>query len=1061
MAINKGNNDEKVILSIGADASQAEAEIQALMKKLDALKELKINANGDELAKINQEIKDIESTISKANQATIKPQVDVKPIEDLNTKINNLDDVELTINPIVEDFKLPEGKEVDVQVKVDDNSLESLQTKLKDLEGIKISADSSVLPIINQEIEQTKSAIQQLNDTSFKPTFDSSGMSSVESEIENIKDSIDNVNNKSIQPKSDNSQLNKTILSLSEVEDMLKHIKDQQATTNDPLKLKSLADEAFNLKLKLEEMENGFADTNQTIGLLEDKLYAMAVAGEQGTAEFGEILAKVSQLKQHVKDVDLAVDALSVDKFGQFIGVADGMVQSFTGVTGALQLMGVEAGTAEQMMAKIMNLQAIAQGLQGVNNLRKQWVAMVATMKTAKVGSDAMEALSISTKVATVSTQGLTIAQKAQTVATTVSTVATKALGMALKAVGIGFVVSLLAMLITHIDDVKKFIFKLIPALEGLGKFFGKITTAVTDFIGVTSDATRALDAFSAKMDKKYAQGEKEIELMRARGATADEIYKKEIENIDALIAKLIVKRKIEGTLSEEKAKELEDLEQKKKVIASSELKRRDDERKERQKEAEDKAKERQDEANQRALDAKKAFDDQVKTLKDYLKQAEQITFNANHNQRQIDLKVNQEKYKEQLDHQTKTAKQKVEYAKKEGKDVNAVIAENEKERNKIVEASRIEENNINKKYDDEYFKFIDSNSQQFLSEFAKGYLDVTVQYNDAMKNATEEQKADLNERMNNNLLYLSKLKQQSEYIKHAERDLNDANFNNKIDKDDDSIEVQKQKLDAQLLADKEYADARLWNLQESKRIENEEIQRLYQEGQERLKELMLDPSVNAEEISNLKAMQNAKLQSIEENNDAVEQATKEHLQKIQTIEKDHAKAKKEIDKTVAKSEIEKQEIVSKAIGQVSQLFGEHTLASKLMNHAVMMMDMMVGAQKALASAPPPFNYIAMAGVIASGMANIKKMNEVPIPEAIGRGSKPTPSMPSMPSISAPVINSTVLKSAENGTDTLNSTMEQTNANMENMVVKAYITNDDLKTNGQKNQFLDSVGKIW
>ncbi|WP_313511633.1 hypothetical protein [Sphingobacterium sp.] len=1071
MAISKGNNDEKILLNIDADASQAENELDSLFKKLDKLKELKINASADELIKINQEIADIETAINKANKTAVKPIVDTGDIDKLNDKLGDLGDVEMTINPIVEDIKFPEGKDISIDVKVDgdevkkaSNDIGVLQEKLKDLEEIRLTADSSVLSIIDTEIEQTKSAISQLNDTSFQPNFDSSGLSQVQTDINTIGDEIDDVNSNVLTPKTNNSELDNTVMSINEMKDLLQHLRSEQESTKDPLKLAELSKEAGFLELKIRDLNEPFRDVNREIGELEDQLYAMASAGQQGSTEFNEILGKVSQLKQHVKDVDLAVDALSVDKFGQFISVGEGMVQAFSGVTASLQLMGVSAESSEAMIAKLVQLQGIAQGLQGINNLRKQWIAMVATMKTTKAGTDSINALNVSTKVATVSTQGLTIAQKAQTIATNVGTVASKALSTAMKAIPFALVGSLLVALITHFDDIKKFIFKLFPALEGLGKFFGKITQAVTDFIGVTSEATRALDKFSEKMDKKHAQGVKEIELMKARGESADKIYKKEIENIDALIAKLIVKRKVEGNLSDEQLKELEDLEHQKQVIATTELKRRKDEADERAKEASDKVKERQKEAEQKVADAKKAYEDQLKVVKDYLKEAEKVMFDSNHTQREIELKNNKDKFDDQLKHIDKVAKQKIEYARKEGKDVNAVVAENEKERNQIVEAGRILESNINRKYDNEYFEFVKSNSDSFLSEFAKQYLDTQSKYSEAMKNATDEQKVELEKRMNNDLVFLSKGKQLSITMAEAEKDYKKALRENEIDEDKDSFKVQQEKLDRQLVADKLFAETQFNNLVQSKQNENAELEGLYIEGQERLNELRNDPNTNPNDIKKLEAELNAKLITIDENNQLVFDATKDHNEKIAKLDKEHSKAKEKIIKAETKTKLEQLKIYGDAIGDVGGILAEHTVAFKALSVASTLINTyasIAGQLKAFSNVPLPGYAIAQAiATGAVGFAQVAKIISVDVPNDTGSSGRSTASATPTPTV-APTINTTVLKQAENGNSQVVESVNKTNENIENSLFKVYVTDEDITTERQKKQFADKARKIF
>jgi len=64
----------------------------------------------------------------------------------------------------------------------------------------------------------------------------------------------------------------------------------------------------------------------------------------------------------------------------------------------------------------------------------------------------------------------------------------------------------------------------------------------------------------------------------------------------------------------------------------------------------------------------------------------------------------------------------------------------------------------------------------------------------------------------------------------------------------------------------------------------------------------------------------------------------------------------------------------SSLAGALGKLAGEHkqgALVAKRLAQTQAVIDTYAGANKALASAPPPWNFIAMATVIASGLANV------------------------------------------------------------------------------------------
>lgn len=887
MAINKGNNEQSILLNVSTNTDDAVKDIQALEAELNKLQDLKIGASGDDLVKITNQIKDVESAIAKAN----------------STKVT---------------------------------------------------------------------------------------------------------------PKTDNGELKNTILSLHEMEHLLNHLRDEQKSTKDPLKLQQLSKEAGELELKIRDINEPFRDINREIGELEDRLYAMSASGQANTQEFNSMVLKVAELKKVVIDIDTAIDGISTDKFGKFLGVGEQMVGVFGGVSGALQLMGYDATRAEEQMAKLMQLQSIMQGLQSLNQFRKQWTSLIASFKQGKVATESISTISSST-------DALSTSMKGATASTTVATGATRIFGVALKAVGIGFIVGALAMLISNIDKVKEYIFKLFPALEGLGKWFTKISNAVTDFVGITSDATRALEKLEKMTSIRNGAIERQIELLNAQGGKEKEIYQLRVKQTDEEIKLLNEKAKVNKKLTDEEQQQLIDAHQKKNVLYLEERKRVSDEATERAKENADKAKE-----------AQQAYNEQLKQLKGYFKEAEKVSYTSNHNQRENELKNIRDKYKEQID-----------LAKKLKQDYQ-----------KLTDAQTIEEGIVNKKFDDEYFNFIKNNSQQFLDSFSQEYLSTIENYNQAKVNSTDEQKADLDERLNNQLVYLSRLKQLQIGLKNAEDEL--ANGGNEID-DNDSFSVQKAKHDAQLQAEKEYLEAELYAKVEAKKLENNEVERLYLEGQERLKELMLDPSTNALEISNLQALLNARLASIQENNTAIENATDAHNKKIKKAEEENAKAKDKINKLQTKNRLDELSAYGDAIGEVGSLIAEGTVMQKGLAVSASLINTysaIAGQLSAFSKVPIPgyaiFQAIATGAV---GFANVAKILSVKVPnaksDASANGNATTPSY------SAPIINSTILKSNENGNSNVVNAIENTNT--EGQVIKAYITNSELKNNEEKNNFYNSI----
>ena len=195
----------------------------------------------------------------------------------------------------------------------------------------------------------------------------------------------------------------------------------------------------------------------------------------------------------------------------------------------------------------------------------------------------------------------------------------------ALVATGIGAIVVALGMLITNFDKVRDSLYKLIPGLKAVGDAIGNAVNFFTDLIGVTNAAERA-EAKRQETYKKAAaateiinQGiQREINLLKAQGATQEEIDKKRKEAINNQIKDLKGAANERGQLIGEQAKQFKDLNNELAVIDAEANKRR-------QEESDKNAKERQQKgqvAAQKTAQQQKEFlqsqaDAQVQLIKD------------------------------------------------------------------------------------------------------------------------------------------------------------------------------------------------------------------------------------------------------------------------------------------------------------------------------------------------------------------------------------------------------------------------------------------------------------
>jgi hypothetical protein len=170
--------------------------------------------------------------------------------------------------------------------------------------------------------------------------------------------------------------------------------------------------------------------------------------------------------------------------------------------------------------------------------------------------------------------------------------------------------------------------------------------------------------------------------------------------------------------------------------------------------------------------------------------------------------------------------------------------------------------------------------------------------------------------------------------------------------------------------------------------------------------------------------------------------ANKASADAILAYDKQTANLKVQIER---EQQAAKLSIISNALGAVADLVGRETVAGKALSVAQAIINTYQGATLALASSPPPFNFIAAGTVVAAGLMNVKKILETQLPGVPGGGGSgggsigPMPTAPQMPSMNAPQI------STSGGTNPT-SQLADTLAASSGKPIKAYVVSGDVSS---------------
>jgi hypothetical protein len=171
------------------------------------------------------------------------------------------------------------------------------------------------------------------------------------------------------------------------------------------------------------------------IGELEDQLYQMAAAGQQGTQEFTQLAAEIGKMKKVILDVDMAVDGMSGSMSQKLGGSIQGLAGGFELVQGTMGAFGVESAKVEEALLKVQSAMAISQGVQTIRESIPAFKALGATIAQTAVGQNI-----------------LTGAQKLYNLVVGKSVGAMKTLKLAIAATGIGALVLVLVEVASAMD---------------------------------------------------------------------------------------------------------------------------------------------------------------------------------------------------------------------------------------------------------------------------------------------------------------------------------------------------------------------------------------------------------------------------------------------------------------------------------------------------------------------------------------------------------------------------------------------------------------------------------
>ena len=252
------------------------------------------------------------------------------------------------------------------------------------------------------------------------------------------------------------------------------------------------------LDASFEDVYGDIKPLSGRLGELEDRMYELALAGQQNTEEFRELQEEAVKYRQTLISVDKSVDQLAEQGrgLGAALQIGSAVVAGYGAVQGAQALLGSESKELEKVFIKLQAVQTILASLEQLKlSLDKQSI--------------------IVTKAKAASTY---VAAAAQTLWTTVTAGTTAAMG-ALK----------IAMLAIPIVAIIAGIVALVAALASFMKASETAEKSNNKFNKSLEKTRRAMDLDTAAALKN---SENKIKLAKAQGKSIQEIHELERMNL-------------------------------------------------------------------------------------------------------------------------------------------------------------------------------------------------------------------------------------------------------------------------------------------------------------------------------------------------------------------------------------------------------------------------------------------------------------------------------------------------------------------------------------------------
>ena len=323
-----------------------------------------------------------------------------------------------------------------------------------------------------------------------------------------------------------NEETQQATKTLKDLRNEVKSLREQ--LNNTAIGTEEFANTLGELEDKQKELSNVTKSTNKAIeGSYDDLVQQMSALKKEwrataDVAERSDISSKILELNNQLKSMDAEIGNYqrNVGNYGSVLEglggtisntseATEGITSMFSSAVMVLGSMGLESEEMTKILQKMQLAMALTRGLKDLQKGKGLFEQLTKAISGANI---TQKLFNNSIATTTTETQALTSAQAANTVATTGATAATNAFRTALISTGIGAIVVAIGALIAN-----------------LGKLTSIFETNKADADKYKNTLTELNEQFDG-MDNHL---DREVRLMKAQGASIDEVHAKQLKNLE------------------------------------------------------------------------------------------------------------------------------------------------------------------------------------------------------------------------------------------------------------------------------------------------------------------------------------------------------------------------------------------------------------------------------------------------------------------------------------------------------------------------------------------------